>query len=424
MNPRIFLVLAACLAASLAHFGALSPEPVRGAEGHRKILAPFGIQERYLAIPRVRHGDPLYVGASDAAGYVGDAERSVRDGEIPRGLRHPLLTWFTAALFRTIGHFHAFYYAIPLAAYLASLFLVWRIGRDLFGEAAGLAAAFLAGMHPTVMGSSFAYNSHAVSPLFNLAALACFLAALRDPWMWVPLMAATGLGRLARLENIVLAGVFPLLAWILRQIFRERFPVRFGLPFAAGVGVWLLVTGPYHYLLWRDFGNPFHPFELSKLLAGQPDDVAPKYSGHEGPVKMFALFFLTGSWTWPFLFCRGVRDAVRGEHSPRVWGVLGVLAVWFAGFSIQAVTDPGGIHVIFGMELAALWVGAGLSVLASDMRRNILAYLAVYSFTAQVLNIHFCQFLYGEGHLLIWGLKLDGLKGWLVSLPFWKFGNP
>lgn len=416
-------MLLASLAASQAHFWALSPEPLAGPAGHHRSLAPLRIPERYFAIPRVRHGDPAYAGASDAAGYVRDAEVSYRE-DIPKGMRHPLLTYLTTALFRIIGYAQALYYGIPLAFYLGSLVLVWRIGRDLFGETAGVAATLLAGFHPTIMASSFSYNSHAISPFFNLAAFACFLKVARDPWAWVPLMALTGLGRLARLENIVLTGVFPVLAWILRRVFRDRFPVRFGLPFSAGLAAWFLVTGPYHYGLWRDFGNPFHPFELSRLLVGQVDDLSSKYTGHEGPVKMFALFFLTGSWLWPFLFWRGIRTGLSGHETPRIWALLGALAVWFAGFSIQAVTDPGGIHVIFGMELVSVAVGGGLASLAGPLRRDLLAYLAIYSLTAQAILIHFCQFLYGEGHLVIWGLKLEGLKAWLVSLPFWKFGNP
>lgn len=423
MNRGLLAVLLACLAASQAHFWALSPERFAGPSGHHRILSPWEVPERYLAIPRVRHGDPSYAGASDAAGYIRDAEVSYRE-DVPKGMRHPLLTYLTAALFRIVGYAQALYYGIPLAFYLGSLVLVWFVARELFGERAALAAALLAGLHPTIMASSFSYNSHAISPFFNLAALACFLGVPREPWLWVPLMALTGLGRLARLENIVLAGVFPILAWGLRRAFRERFPVRFGLPFAVGAAAWLAVTGPYHYALWRDFGNPFHPFELSRLLVGQVDDLSSKYTGHEGPVKMFALFFLTGSWLWPFLFWRGIRAGLLGADAPRVWGLLGILAVWFAGFSVQAVTDPGGIHVVFGMELVAIGAAGGLASLTAPLRRDLLAYLAIYSLTAQAILIHFCQFLYGEGHLVIWGLKLEGLKAWLVSLPFWKFGNP
>lgn len=419
-------VLLGCLFLSVLHFLALSPHPFAGSEGHHKILAPREIPERFLAIPRIRHGDPRYAGASDVAGYIKDAEQAADTGEVPRGLRHPLLTYLTAWIFNVCGHTVWVYYLIPFSAYAGSLWLVGRLAAGLFGPAAAAPAVVLVGLHPTIMHASFSYNSHAVAPVLALAVLTVFMRLLETGrgWLWVPLMALLGLARLMRLEYMALVVVFPAVAFALRRLFPGEARVSFGRWFVAGLLSWLVVTMPYHLLMWHQFGNPLHPFELGRLMKGQVDDVSPKYAGHEGPFKMFALFFLTGSWAWPFLFWRGARHVWRGPRACRFWAVAALLTVWFAGFSVQAVTDPGGLHVVFGMMLVAAVAAGGWVALPPPARILWSIHWPLYALSAQIIYIHFCQFLYGEGHLVLWAFGMEKVKDWITSLPFWKFGNP
>ncbi len=418
----IHWILLACATVSTGHFMMLSPEPFAGEEGHHKLLSPYWIPERYLAIPRIRHGDPAYAGGTDVAGYLEEVEELYATGTVHRGTRHPFLAYATAGLFAAFGRHMLFYYLIPLGCYLGSIWCVYRLGTRLFDEASGNLAAILAGFHLTIVLESLSFNSYAVSPVVNLLALGLFLKALEAPRHWITLMGFLSVARLVRLENMVLAGVYPALAWILGRLYPDRVNARFGAPFWAGVGLWILVTLPYHISQYARFGNLLHPFELSALLEGKPED--PKYTGHEGPFKMFALFFLTGSWFWPFLFARGVRRAWEKESRPWTLAFLSILAFWFAGFCIQAITDPSGAHVVFGIQIIAVLAGGGLASLSGGLRRGILLWCAAYSLAAQVILIHACQFLYGEGHLVIWGLNLENAKRWLVSLPIWKFGNP
>ena len=177
----------------------------------------------------------------------------------------PLLTYFTAGIFAVTGRQPVLYYLIPFAAYLASLFMLWRIGERLFGAGAGVFAALLAGLHPTMMLTSLSFNSHSVAPCLNLAALLLFLSALKDERRWVPLMILLGIGRLLRLENIALAGVFPVFAWILRWRFPQRVTSVFGAWFWLGILAWFLVTLPYHAWQGSAHGNPLYPFELGLL---------------------------------------------------------------------------------------------------------------------------------------------------------------
>lgn len=425
MRP-IAIILGSCAVLSAAHFSALSPEPFAGPRGHHAKLAPYQVPGRYLGVPRMRHGDPEFAGVSDAAGYIEAAEEIEATGEIPwKGLRHPLLNLLTAGLFAMLGKHFLIYYLVPLAFYLGSVWLVWRIARELFDEPAADLAALLSGLHITAMASSFSFISHAIAPFFNLAALLLFLRLLRKETGWIALFAVLGLGRLARLENATLTLLLPTLAWMLRRAGRDDASaprLAFGREFWAGAAVWLLLTTPYHAVLWAKFGNPLYPFDLVSLLQGKPED--PKYTGHEGPFKMFALFFLTGSWMVPFLFWKGLRVALAGEARRKALAALAVLGFWFAGFSVQAVTDPGGIHILFGIFLAMIFAGAGLSALGRAWRISLVAWYVLFACAAQVLWIHRCQFLYGEGHFVIWALGLGGLKAWLTSLPIWKFGNP
>lgn len=423
MRP-IHWILLSCLAVSASHFAALSPEPFAGERGHHRLLSPYQIPERHLVVPRVRHGDPTYSGGSDVAGYLEEVEELHATGTVARGTRHPFLSYSAAGLFAAFGRHVIFYYLVPLVCYLGSVWCVYRLGMRLFDETSGTLAALLAGLHPTIVLESLSFNSHAVSPLVNLLALGFFLKTLHEPRYWIALMGLLGIARLVRIENMVLAGVYPALGWALGRLFPDRVNVRFGRHFWTGVGFCFLITLPYHMTQYARFGNPLHPFDLASLLQGRPED--PKYTGHEGPFKMFALFFMTGSWLWPFLFTQGVRRAygAGGDARLRTTALLAILGFWFAGFCLQAITDPSGIHVIFGIQIVAVLAGGGLALFGRGLRNGILLWCATYTLIAQILLIHACQFLYGEGHLLIWGLDLENVKRWLISLPIWKFGNP
>ncbi len=134
----------------------------------------------------------------------------------------PLFLWGIKLIASTAGMSEYALRAIPLATGLLIPFMMWRVGRRLLGEPAGLFAAALAALAPTLVQYSVIVKPYITDALFALTLASCTLDLLELPnargvWLrlgLVGLLAAIGSVPapflLAGVTAAILLGVRPL----------------------------------------------------------------------------------------------------------------------------------------------------------------------------------------------------------------------
>lgn len=203
-----------------------------------------------------------------------------------------LYTLYLSGVYALFGHHPFVARLIQLALSIVSLWLTYRLGRHLFNEWVGVAAAALAACYAYLIFFNVALmtQSFYILTLFASLLLALKLAE-RPTWRgWVGLGLALGAGALLR-QTLLLFAPF-LLGWILWAQ-RRRLPWRGALAAAAIAALFVLPWTARNYLVYDDFlllnsnggfwfyaanhpdqGTDFDPTFVPHIpaeLAGQPE---------------------------------------------------------------------------------------------------------------------------------------------------------
>jgi 4-amino-4-deoxy-L-arabinose transferase-like glycosyltransferase len=129
----------------------------------------------------------------------------------------PLYPYFLAALYTLAGPHYAAVYVAQAAMGVLNIWLVYAIGRRVFGGETPLIAAVMAALYGSFMFMESKLMSTTLAITLGLVLLRLLLAASERPalWRWAACGALLGLTALARPETLLLA---PLVAWWIHRL--------------------------------------------------------------------------------------------------------------------------------------------------------------------------------------------------------------
>jgi 4-amino-4-deoxy-L-arabinose transferase-like glycosyltransferase len=351
-------LLAAVLALALAWFGAL---------GHRKLIKPD--EGRYGEIPRemVASGDWLTPRLNDLKYFE----------------KPPLQYWATAVAYSLFGVSE---WATRLWSALcgfAGVLLAFFVGRRLYGETAGLAAAAaLAGAALYTAMSQLATLDMGTALFLSLAIFATLLAQLdgtapraRLGWM----LAGWAAMALAMLSKGLIGIVLPMGAVALYVLWNRDFGLLRRLHILPGAALFLAIAAPWFIAVSAanpEFARFFFVHEhFERFLTTQHE--------RKGPLWYFVPVLLAGFLPWLLSLVGGLWTAARrdeaGAFRPTRF-LLAWCAVVFAFFSLSGSKLPPYILPIF--PALALLAGAQL---AGASRRMLAAQAALAAFLGLAL---------------------------------------
>ena len=285
----------------------------------------------------------------------------------------PLQYWATALSFRMFGLSELSARLYTALTAFATLIVVWLLARRLWNpQAAWRAAAVLASL------SLFAAVGELLSLDMSLTfymtlSLAAFLWAQCRPQGGGRAMliawAAAGAGVLTK--GLVAAAI-PAAVLILYSLLMRDWSVWRRLRFGAGLGLFLLITVPWHWLAARrlpDFLQFYFIHEhLQRYLTTAADRVEPWW--------FFAAVFCAGTLPWTFSGLRVLvggwrRRAAHGAFEPRVflWIWIVFVLVFFSLSDSKLIP-----YALPALPALALLIGA---LPAAVLRRDVLAAAAV-----------------------------------------------
>jgi 4-amino-4-deoxy-L-arabinose transferase-like glycosyltransferase len=295
---------------------------------------------------------------------------------------------------------------VPLLEALAAGLVIYAIGRRLYGDVAGAAAALFWWAGPLVLGLG---HVDGIDLPFTLAALLVTLALIRvlevdrrEPAVLRRLLVlglACGLAASVKDTGLLLAALAPAVVFVSGWRTRRWRSVTDAL--VVGVTAWLLLWLVYVVI---EPGSFLHPG-----LLPHADLVGLRYLGshdtNPGPGYLLGSYWVGGRWWyWPatllvklptstllFLLLAIVGGAVAGRDARRTTLAAVVLpALVITAFT---VTGPRDIGVRYLLPVLALWlVAAGSIALViptrpSDWRRFLTVALAVLLVVSAVLTV-------------------------------------
>jgi hypothetical protein len=150
--------------------------------------------------------------------------------------------------------------------------LLWAWARAVAGPAAGLAAAFLAAFHPSLVAHGHLATTDVPAAFFATLAAWTFWRWLRAPGLWRALLAASAMGLAAATRITAWIAAAVLLAVLLRAI-RGRGPALLGRPSVQLMMVSILVVPAW---LWAAYGFRDAPWPDELMRRPRVDGVAAR----------------------------------------------------------------------------------------------------------------------------------------------------
>lgn len=307
--------------------------------------------------------------------YVTPRDDWVRYFEKP-----PLVYWTTAASIRLLGR-NETAVRLPIAiASIIQIVLTLILAENMFGPAAGAAAALCLALSPLFFGFGRFLTLDPVLAMFVTATLACVYFAARGPLSkgskWLYLAAAfAALGTLTKGPvALVLSGAVGAIYMLVERRGRELAQV----PWLACGLIYAVITLPWFVLVSRrnpGFLNFFVVHEHLQRYAVSTE--------HAWGAYFFVVIVLAGMWPWIWFAPLAIRtlfghnsgkqtvraapssepSAARPSAEDR--GAVRFAIVWFAVvfvfFSIPR--SKLGSYILPGIPAAAILVGYGLSLL-------------------------------------------------------------
>jgi 4-amino-4-deoxy-L-arabinose transferase-like glycosyltransferase len=254
-------------------------------------------------------------------------------GGLYSSLHPPLSVWLSSLAFLLFGvnEFAARFFSALLGG--ATLFIIYRIGKDLENSRVGFLAAMLYGLNPFV--SFFARQGQFDTTLAFFLTLAIFFYLRMERLATARWGVYAGLSIGAALMTKLFVGFGIPLTYFLWKAFavkeEERTDWR---PFALSIGVVLLTALPWHVYLTvvRGFSNPFFFLEASAIVdrsvAGVEGNVKPLEAFYF--VNQLVVLFPLGIVWFMFGFYRIVKERSRDWMLIAAW-----FTVFFVVFSLM-----------------------------------------------------------------------------------------
>ena len=160
------------------------------------------------------------------------------------GMEFPLLQWIAALLYKVFGEHEVICRLVSIAFSIGTIPLVFVLGRRLFGNAQGRAAAFLVAISPSTVFFGRSFLSDVPMVFFSVAGLLGYLIYVEtgDRAAAAAGAACTALAGLVKLPAISIAGPILWTAWRVRgwRVLRDRWII-------GGLGVAVLVTAAWYW---------------------------------------------------------------------------------------------------------------------------------------------------------------------------------
>lgn len=280
----------------------------------------------------------------------------------------PMVTWIGASVTLLVGELNRFTIYLPSAlATLVVGLLLFKIGRERFGWAAGLLAATAYLVSP--MGNEIAQTAR-YDGLFALPVLLAAMAAFRAwttgrGWTWFWLAAA--FGTLVKGPLGLVLGAVGLLAAIWE--WRSGSPLRPRGQHWLGIALYLLICGGWFWLAYREMGPPLIEKQIGReLLRHAVKGTAKETMGGKfwEPTLAFLCFLLPWSVVSLLALWRVVKKP-SPDHTTRrferflfCWFVAGLILFSIAAHQRSRLIFPimPALALLTGRELArliALW---------------------------------------------------------------------
>jgi len=316
---------------------------------------------RYAEIARemVRSGD-----------YVTPRDDWVRYFEKP-----PLMYWAGALAIKLLGT-NEFAVRLPAALFsIGQVAITCALAEEMFGAAAGLAAAASLALSPLFFGFGRFLTLDPALSFFTAAALGCFyMAARAAPGLdrsrgrgWLYLAAAMmALGTLSKGPvALVISGSVALAYMIVEGRSRELIRI----PWLGCALIYVAIVAPWFVLVARrnpDFLEFFFVHEhLQRYLSSTEHAWGPYF---------FIPVTLAGMWPWVYFVPRAIAQSRRPdrEDGPSIdRSTLAFLLIWF-GFVLVFFSVPRsklGSYILPGLPPLAILAGYGLCSLGRDGAR-------------------------------------------------------
>ncbi len=248
-------------------------------------------------------------------------------------------------------------YRIPsLLAAFGSVFLVWRIGRQLFGPQAGLIAALLLAVTPILETEARLAKTDSVLLFCALLAQMALLAAYRDKArVWAtPLLfwGALGAGILIKGPIVpLLSGltVLALVAWERKGAWLKALRPLIGVPFL------LLMVLPWFLIIAIQHGGDFFQESVGKDLLGK---VAAGQESHGAWPGTHLLTAPLAYWPGFFFVLMALPWVWKERHRPEVRFCVAWLAPFWLVFELIVTKLPH--YTLPAIPAAMLLAGAAL----------------------------------------------------------------
>lgn len=291
----------------------------------------------------------------------------------------PLFSYLLYPLFLIFGSREWAFRLLPIAGSIASILLVFLIGRKLFSARAGLIAAALTAAAPVFVLTGRNVQVDAVYLCLLLAGYLVYLKAGESPARWAAAGILLGLSLFTKqFAGAIFAAIFAI------EI-RERGGLR-GLHrrFALLAACAAAVPAPFY--LWHLINNPSMLFESQRYGAAGLAEIPS--------LRQFLALLNESAFAFGVLFfflAAAAAAAVVLKRSPQRFRAAAPLAVYAVFF---LVFHKHSYYVLTALPFAALAAGAWLDSMKPAARAAILAPVLAVSLIGALLVLGFLKFGY------------------------------
>lgn len=261
------------------------------------------------------------------------------------GMEFPLLQWLAAVLYKLFGEHEVLCRLVTIAFSVATIAVVFTLGKRLFGVAAGRAAAFLVAVSPSMVFFGRTFLSDVPMVCFMVAGLLGYVAYLETGNRGHALAGAvcTALAGLVKLPAVAIIGPIAWAAWRARgwTALRDRW-------LTFGVGVGLVVVALWYWHADRIY----HMTGLTEAIFHSSDNPPPElmpFTNHSLPVIHWGNYALLAQWD----YYDRMRDWTWHLHLTPV------------GFSL-ALIGLATMSGVAGYDVVVIWLAAVLSTMLAS----------------------------------------------------------
>jgi 4-amino-4-deoxy-L-arabinose transferase-like glycosyltransferase len=262
------------------------------------------------------------------------------------GMEFPLLQWIAAVLYKVFGDHETLCRYVTIAFSVASIAVVFMLGKRMFGTAAGRAAAFLVAVSPSMVFFGRTFLSDIPMVFFMVAGLFGYVVYLETGSRGHAIAGAvcTALAGLVKLPAVAIIGPIAWAAWRARgwSALRDRW-------LTVGIAAGLVIVAAWYWHADR----VFHMTGLTEAIFHSSDNPPPELMAFTNQSALQVIhwgnYALLAQWD----YYDRMRDWTWHLHLTPV------------GFSLAVV----GLVTMFrvaGYEVVVVWLAAVISTMLAS----------------------------------------------------------